>query len=178
MVDFVEAVEMVEAAPCTTCGTTGGAPHHGPPNVPGRCSGARFGVDGNICIQCYNRLYARARRAARQARAGEFGPEDAALYLRQAFGRVAVVRSLSPAEVRRRALAIHSELAASGDAIENRRIRSIERGPHPSPAEGARAARREYWSSSVGRSLRPVYVDALAWRALRASPAGDGDPQR
>ena len=43
---------------CTRCGDTGGKPYQGR-KAPGRGSGAKFGIVGQLCRKCYHALYMR-----------------------------------------------------------------------------------------------------------------------
>jgi hypothetical protein len=46
---------------CVKCGDTGGKPYQGR-KAPGRSSGARFGIEGQLCMKCYHTLYMRDRK--------------------------------------------------------------------------------------------------------------------
>ena len=56
--------------PCARCGDPDG-PIRGSKNVtPTRLSGARFGVEGQLCHPCWFWLYEKARKARRRAQTG------------------------------------------------------------------------------------------------------------
>lgn len=69
--------------PCVRCSEPNGRSTDG--RTPDRISGARFGIDGDLCRRCYGALQERARRARRACHADEVKAE--------------IERRLAPAEV-------------------------------------------------------------------------------
>lgn len=66
-----------EAPQCAQCGTTGGRGHHSKDDVPGRTSGERFGVEGKVCLRCYDSLsYAWRTKAEESFEALDAEPTD------------------------------------------------------------------------------------------------------
>lgn len=72
--------------PCADCGTTGGA-KNGTATTPVRLDGQRFGVDGQLCLRCYERRAQAERREERRAERRLVTLAQAVLAVRDALGR-------------------------------------------------------------------------------------------